>query len=264
MVVDHYGLDASWESEVRRRGIKVLAIDDLADRPHQADLLLDQNDVIADSGRYAALVPESTVQLLGPQYALLRPDFRNARAARAVQAGKHGVPRVLVFFGGADSKRWTARCVEILLQGCPRDWVLDIVVGSGNPDRHFLEGLAGETESVFTHIDVSQMACLMASADLYVGSGGTVTWERLCVGLPGVVMSIADNQERIAADLAARNLQIYLGSARSVEPAAILESARRLLADSSLRKKMVSRGRSLVDGRGASRVYRQMQRLVSS
>lgn len=133
LVVDHYSLDHRWEAGIRNAAEKIMVIDDLADRIHDNDLLLDQNLYEDLENRYNGLAPPHCIKLLGPRYALLRPEFRKARASLRKRDGI--IRRILVSFGGSDPSNETAKALEAIgLLGKP-EIAVDVVVGSSNPHR---------------------------------------------------------------------------------------------------------------------------------
>ena len=192
LVVDHYGLDARWESALRPAAGRILAIDDLADRAHDCDVLLDQNLHVEPEARYAGKVPEASRLLLGPRFALLRPEFARARARVAERTGP--VQRVLVAFGGADAANHTTAALQALAAaaGSTRPAV-DVVVPAGHPHVAAIDA-ACRRDGFDCHVQSDRMADLMAAADVSVGAAGTMLWERCSVGLPALALAVAANQ----------------------------------------------------------------------
>lgn len=214
LIVDHYGLDRSWESAMRPFVRRIMVIDDLADRPHDCDVLLDQNFYKKLEHRYEGLVPEYCLRLLGPTYALLRPEFFEARRHLRQRDGL--VRRILVFLGGGDSQNVTSKVIEaIVLTGHP-EIALDVVIGSTNPHHEQIAELCSPRRNARLHIQVENMAALMASADLSIGAGGATTWERCFLGLPTLTVVFADNQEQTTIDLADTGAIRYIGWADNV------------------------------------------------
>lgn len=240
LVVDHYSLDAAWESRMRQKAAKILAIDDLADRPHDCDVLLDQNWFPDAGQRYAGRVPARCRMLLGPRYALLRPEF--SRTGKRQRDGK--VHRVLVSMGGMDPGNETSKSIQ-LLKG--RGVAVDVAVGEANPHRDEIARQCAQAGFEF-HLQPSNMAQLMAAADLAIGAGGTTTWERCCLGLPTLQVAIAPNQEAPTRALAEAGLVTYAG--RSLTEHALLQ----VLGNSEMLKEQSRRVAELVDGLGARRV----------
>jgi UDP-2,4-diacetamido-2,4,6-trideoxy-beta-L-altropyranose hydrolase len=216
LVVDHYELDAEWERLLRPATRRLMVIDDLANRPHDCDLLLDQNYYRALDLRYQKLVPEQCVTLLGPEYVLLRPEFSEARQRLRTRDGV--VRRILVFFGGSDPANQTQQVLEALSLLERPDIEVDVVVGSVNPRRHVIQALCDALPNVTFHSQVSNMAELIANADLGVGAGGAAMWERCCLGLPAITVVFAANQERTTEDVAATGAIEYLGWSDQLGP----------------------------------------------
>lgn len=257
LVVDHYAVDARWENSLRRTGRSTLVIDDLADRPHDCDLLLDVN-LQEPEGRYAGLVPAWCQQLLGPQYALLRPQFVAARPGPARRDGR--VARLLVFFGGSDHDNLTGLALTTLAELGRDDLAVDVVLGASNPRRRELEALCSALAGVTCHFSVADMAALMAAADLAIGAAGVTTWERACLGLPALVVTIAANQRPTAACAARRGILTWLGDAREVTATTLAAALRAALAAPATLMAQSRRGMDLVDGGGAARVAAAMSR----
>lgn len=256
LVVDHYAVDARWENSLRRTGRSTLVIDDLADRPHDCDLLLDVN-LQEPEGRYAGLVPAWCRQLLGPPYALLRPQFAAARPAPARRDGR--VARLLVFFGGSDHDNLTGQALTALAELGRDDLAVDVVLGASNPRRSELEALCAPLPQVTCHFN-ADMAALMAAADLAIGAAGVTTWERACLGLPALVVTIAANQRPTAACAARRGILTWLGDAHEITAATLAAALRAALAAPATLMEQSRRGMELVDGGGAARVAAMMSR----
>lgn len=209
LVVDHYQLDAAWECMLRHYVRKLMVIDDLANRTHDCDLLLDQNYYRDMERRYQGLVPGGCVTLLGPGYVLLRPEFQEARLRLGTRDGS--IRRILIFFGGSDPTNRTKCVLEGLLLLNRSDIQIDVVVGTANPNRYAIQELCGHMPNVFYHCQVSNMAELIANADLGIGAGGAAMWERCYLGLPTVTVVLADNQEKTSESVAALGAIEYLG-----------------------------------------------------
>lgn len=250
VVVDHYGLDARWESALKPYGSKLMVIDDLADRSHDCDLLLDQN--LQEPGRYNALIPKTCHTLIGPRYALLRPQFATRKRASRQRDGS--VHRVLVFFGGADPSDETLKVLTAIKMLGRTDITVDVVVGHANPCRADVERVCRSIPNVNCHHHVNDMATLMTEADLFVGAGGSSSWERCCVGLPALVMATASNQLGQSEALARAGAQLYLGPAQSVTSERLASIIRTVLELPDLLLHMAQQGMALVDGHGIKRV----------
>ena len=198
LVCDHYGLDAIWEEQSSNAlaGVKgapkLLVIDDLADRPHQADLLLDQNFFgEATEQRYRALLPPQCRQLLGPHYALLGPEYAQLHP---LVPKRTELRRVLVFFGGVDPDNLTSRTLEAMMEPELEHLAVDVVLGPQSPHRKVVAALVARRPLTTLHDPLPSLAGLIARADLAIGAGGATTWERACLGLASIVIPIAANQ----------------------------------------------------------------------
>jgi UDP-2,4-diacetamido-2,4,6-trideoxy-beta-L-altropyranose hydrolase len=251
IVVDHYALDASWEKALRARARAIAVIDDLADRDHDCDLLLDQNLFPDADSRYRNRIPAECVTLLGPRHALLREEFAAARAHLQPRGGE--VKRVFVSFGGADAENHTGRTQRALRMLEPVAG--DVVIGALHPARSDIEKECAAVGHE-CHVDSPRMAELMARADFAIGAGGSTTWERCCLGLPALAMSIAANQEPVLRHAAEQGL-LYPASADAASEN-LAATLRGLWARPAELAQMARRGLETVDGQGVARVSRAM------
>ncbi|NMC43497.1 MAG: UDP-2,4-diacetamido-2,4,6-trideoxy-beta-L-altropyranose hydrolase [candidate division Zixibacteria bacterium] len=192
LIVDHYGLDLRWERMLRSKVGRIMVIDDLADRPHDCELLLDQNLTDRPANRYDSLTPPHCRKLLGLKYAILRQEFHDLRPRASARDGR--LRRILVSFGGGDITGETEKALAaIRLAGCD-DIAVDVVIGGANRRRTEIETSARSMPHVRVHVQTTDMAGLMVSADLTLGGGGISTWERCLLGLPAIVVIQAENQ----------------------------------------------------------------------
>lgn len=254
LVVDHYALDKGWESLLRPRVGNILAIDDLADRQHDCDLVLDQNlRPASNSNPYPSLTPANCQHLLGPQYALLRPEFCCTKHSTV----NHKTLRLLVMFGGADRDNLTARVLDILA-GVDRSMEIDVVTGPLYPYGDNLQKKISGFPRARWHQAPDQIAQLMAEADFTVGSPGTTSWERCAMGLPTISLAVADNQVPLAQELASRGAHLYLGRADQVQDDEIAAALHLMASNTLWRNAMAAAAMSITDGKGAARVTRHM------
>lgn len=251
LVVDHYGRDAGFERACRGWAEQILVIDDLADRPHDADILIDQTPGrTADA--YAALASSSCRVSTGIDFALLRPQFRALRPAAIARRLRDETPRrLLVSLGGADATDLTSRVIAAA-RSLPLE--IDIVMGAAAPHLAAVEGRAREAgEHVRIHTKVAAIAELMVAADLAVGAAGMSAWERCCLGLPSLVLVAADNQLPGARFLAEAAAALVIDERGEPSIAAIGAVLRRLVDDGALRRLLSQRAAALCDGRGVLR-----------
>ena len=199
VIVDHYQLTETWESQIRELlNARIFVIDDLANRKHDCDLLLDQNFYPMFESRYKGLVPERCMQLLGPEFLLLREEFYEALGMEKDTSENQ---RVLVFFGGSDPTGETVKALRAFQEIQNERLSLDVVVGLSNPQRMKIEQLCDETGARY-HCQINYLAALMRQADWSLGAGGGTMWERCFLGLPSIVTIVADNQ-RLSTEAAA-------------------------------------------------------------
>ncbi len=239
LVVDHYGLDESWERFFDGQ-VPLFVIDDLMNRKHVGQILLDQNFHENALSKYRALTSSQTRLLLGPQFAL----FNLAADQKTLKDFSKPAKKVLVFFGGADHSGETFKFLEALKSHQTRHF-FHIVVTPSNPKIAEFRSLPkGSNYEVLILPPTWQE--LLKNSDLFLGSGGTVTWERMAVGLPGAIISVAENQTEIAQDLAHAGYQIFLGLHTQIQYSEILSKIEILLKNSGALKQMSEKGLNLV------------------
>ena len=252
LVVDHYAIDARWEGELRKSVARIMAIDDLADRPHECDLLLDQN-LVADMGtRYVGKVPASCSLLLGPTYALLQPFYAELHKRVPPRVGP--IRQIFVFFSGAaNSENLTEHTAAAFLRLNRPDIEMDIVVGSNSNTMENLRLQVSGHSNIRLHSYLPTLALMIAKADLAIGAGGATSWERICLGLPSLVVTIAENQRAIVKELDRRGLIRSLGHQSLVDESLIMQALEQVLRQ-DLDIDWSCRCRDEVDGKGCHRV----------
>lgn len=264
LVVDHYGRDAEFEAACRPWAARILIADDLADRRHECDYLLDPT-LGRKAADYAPLTPENCRTLLGPEFALLRPQFQDARpAALARRASTRAIERILVSLGGTDPSNLTARVLRgIMLSGV--DAAVDVVLGGAAPHLEEIRTLAASTPlPIALHTAVDDMAALMSKADLAVGAAGTTSWERCTLGLPSLMLVIADNQELVARSLDQAGAAARLGRSESVTEEQLAAQLRAFAANPDRLGAMAARAAAVCDGRGTQRTLLALLRPAKS
>lgn len=265
IVVDHYALDAIWEDQLKREGYHIFVIDDLANRKHICDILLDQNHFHNYQQRYVGQILNRPKLLIGPRYALLRDEFLECRARNLnCQKRKTGNLKVLIYLGGTDINNTTSRilsCVSHLESTLAVEF--GVLVGVANIHKKEIEQLAKNSTNIRVLYHSPKISNLMISYDCLVGACGTTTWERLCLGIPTAVIAIAQNQIEIAEHLGRIGLIYYLGYDRELTDQVITENLKLFFTDSQRRESCRYDGLSLVDGLGASRAVDEIM-LTSS
>ena len=255
LVVDHYGLSDQWEGEVRSGCRALMVIDDLLERRHRCELLVDQNLQMEGVDQRARVYNSTAEFLIGPKYAMLRSAFRDRRE-EGIKTRDGNPRRVVLFFGGTDPTNETMKALRAFALFPKSTFEIEVVVGTLNPHR---QAIASHCMEFGYHMHVgANMARLYARADLAIGAPGTSTWERLCMGVPSALVGVAENQERIGQVLDEEGYAFYLGRSCEVSVANYEELLRALPYLRGELGRQSRRGLSLVDGHGASRVAARM------
>ena len=252
LIIDHYALDRQWEAKLRPYCERIMVIDDLADRLHDCDLLLDQNLIANHDRRYGYLVPTNCARLLGPAYALLQSSYGVLHPRTPPRLGS--VQRILVSFGGSDRQNVTSRVLSAFLALDCLDIALDVVVNPSSPFLAELRGKVAMYDKVTLHEGLPDLSELMVRADLAIGAGGATSWERISLGLPTMVVTLAENQKPIAEALERQGLVRWLGDESLVTESIISAELSNLISDHGWRQHCSSRCLALLDGRGTARV----------
>jgi len=256
LVVDHYALDYRWESVLRGTAKRIMVIDDIADRRHDCDVLLDQNFYADMDSRYIGRVPDGCQLLLGPRYALLRDEFIKLHQLIKLRSGP--VKRLFVFFGGVDADNYTGLVVEALSGLDIPVLHVDVVVGVNHPNLIQIK-TACDHHGYAYHVQTDKMGELMAAADMAIGAGGAASWERCCLSLPTVIVAVADNQINIAKGLDSVGAAVYIGTSAEVNIEIVQHAIIALANRGDLVKELSSKAFSLVDGLGVERVCQTMR-----
>jgi UDP-2,4-diacetamido-2,4,6-trideoxy-beta-L-altropyranose hydrolase len=256
MIVDHYALDHVWESMLRVVAPKIMAIDDLANRNHDCDILIDQNYFLIGSERYKNQVPPSCKLLLGPKYALLLPEYAQARKTMAPRSGD--IKRILIYMGGSDSANITGAVLKALSKDSFQELNVDVVIGPNFLFQDEISKMVKSRPKSQVYGQQPHLGDLMIGADIAVGAGGSTTWERLCLSLPSLVISIADNQISVCESLASSGYIRYLGSKENINANVIHEALVQEIALARSQCEQQIPIQTLVDGLGTYRVVETM------
>jgi UDP-2,4-diacetamido-2,4,6-trideoxy-beta-L-altropyranose hydrolase len=261
LIVDHYALDARWEQALFPVCQRLMVIDDLANRLHDCDLLLDQN-LGRDASDYSQLLPQGRSVLAGPKYALLRPEFA---ALREVSLRRRINPQrksLLITMGGVDQADATGKVLEALLDcSLPKDMHITVVMGQHAPWLERVQLLAKllprPTE---VKVNVNNMAQLMAESDFSIGAAGGTSWERCCLGLPSIIDVQAANQQQIANALESSGAAKVFSASANVQ--SISELIEKILGDSVCLQEMSLASAEITDGKGVERVASKLFAMV--
>jgi UDP-2,4-diacetamido-2,4,6-trideoxy-beta-L-altropyranose hydrolase len=255
IVLDGYHFDSQYQRALRVPGHLLMAIDDTAHlADYHADILLNQN--LGASRLSYRRIAETTL-LLGPSYALLRPEFQNWRCRSG--GDPDSVQKILVTLGGSDPDNFTQRVMAAIERLKTPGIKVRVVAGPANPHLTALTKAAYDSRAgIEVLTGVSDMAALMAWADLAVSGGGTTCWELACMGLPTLVIVLAANQKQIAKELAAAGIAENLGWHGDITVERLAAALDALIDAPARRRSMSQKGRSLVDGRGGERVVQTL------
>ena len=254
LVVDHYALDACWELALKPHYQKLMVIDDLADRPHGCDLLLDQT-FGRDAKDYASWTPEACTLLCGSRYSLLRPDFSALREYSLKRREQTQLQHLLITMGGVDKDNATGQILEALkATALPQACRISVVMGSTAPWLAEVRQLAAHMPwPTEVKVGISDMAQLMADSDLAIGAAGATTWERCCLGLPTVMVVLADNQKLAAEilDSAHAVIKLALGENMGTQLVHIVHT---LASDPNRLQQITEHAKNITDGTGCEYV----------
>jgi UDP-2,4-diacetamido-2,4,6-trideoxy-beta-L-altropyranose hydrolase len=248
IVVDHYAIDERWHKRMRPYVKRIFVIDDLADRRHDCDILLDQN-LGSSKSKYSDLVPNGCMLLLEPKYALLRPEFAEWRDKSLQRRNQATTPKnILVSIGGYDLHNITSEVVN-KLSDLPlfNDKAVNVVLGSQSPHIGSVKSAVKKSSQNTTlHVDCNNMAELMCQADLAIGASGSTSWERCSIGVPTIQFVTAKNQLKIANELEKAKAAITAS-----DPSVLLSK----VTDCNLNLAQMSKNASMIcDGLGTVRI----------
>lgn len=253
LVVDHYALDRRWEQSMRAHTRRIMAIDDLADRPHECDLLLDQN-LGRQAKDYGGLLSRHTQTLIGPAYALLRPEFAQWREHSLQRRAQPQLKNLLITMGGVDQANATGQVLDALTRcELPADLRITVVMGPTAPWLVQVQAQAAAMpRPTQVLVGVSNMAQLMAESDLCIGAAGGSAWERCALGLPALVLILAANQHGGAMALQSHGAALVAADTQQLKSQ--MSELFTKNTQSAALKKMSQAAAKLAAGNGASQV----------
>lgn len=236
LIIDHYKISQLWELKVAAKFQKVMVIDDLADRPHLCDILLDATLCRGYENRYDGLLPKECKKFLGPKYALLREEFRSEEYSDLQRTGN--ISKVLVSFGGSDPTNAVGKTLEAIRQDVFSELSFVLIAGSINPGLPEIIAQTKDDPRITVLRETDNMAKLMAECDLAIGAGGSTSWERSIMKLPGIVITTAPNQQKIAEGLHEVGAVWNLGASSSITAKTISEALAELISNPERVKNM--------------------------
>lgn len=253
LIVDHYFLDYKWELELKKYVEAILVIDDLANRKHNCNILLDQNFFGNEThNRYENLINKECLTLLGPKYSILSKEYREVQYTLKKRNGL--ISRVLIFMGAVDSKGQTVQALKALSKDELQYLSVDVVIGRANKDKNQILSIASNRKNTKIYNALPSLFELMQKADLMLCSGGATTWERCSLGLPAIVYISSENQRRFSELLAKDDVQVLIESSNHISNQDWFLKICELSKDYDKLKKMSKLCSKIVDGKGVNRL----------
>jgi UDP-2,4-diacetamido-2,4,6-trideoxy-beta-L-altropyranose hydrolase len=257
LIVDHYALDKKWEKALGPFFDRLIVIDDLANRNHDCDILIDQNYYLNGQTRYSGLLPGRCQQLSGPRYAIIDKAYQEI--SKRVEP-RIKVEHVFAYFGGVDATCEHEKLIAAIV-GSPllKDVKFHFSLGIANPRKAAILNAASELANVTTYEFIENLPEFLCKMDLSIGGGGSTLWEKACVGLPSVVISVADNQVETCKALAQERYIDYLGPSELVDTQLIRAALEEYVTDTDKLLKASVNIRNITDGCGITRIIRDAQ-----
>ena len=251
VIIDNYLLDFKWENLVRKYTKNIMAIDDLANRKHNCDILLDQNFVNNFYTRYDFLVPKNCIKLLGPNYAVVKEDFVKARE---ISKFRNKINKILIYFGSTDKYNLVLKTIKKIIERFNDNFKLYVVLSISSLFNQEIKDYCKNFDNIFVIEWVESLANLMIEADICIGAVGSVTWERCCLKLPSIVTSVAENQKEIALKLSEEKVLLWVGDQSENTANEIILNLEKLHNNSKLQGEISRNCSDLVDGNGTKRI----------
>ena len=254
LIVDHYGIDYNWEKAIKKTCVKLFCIDDLADKAHYCDGLLDQTFGRSQND-YKTLVPKRCDIFTGSNFALLRPEFLNFRKSSILRRSNGLLKKILINLGGVDKDNNTLLILEILEQIDDLDHInFTVVLGSSAPNILSVSNACkGHRYNIDLLVGVENIAEIMTNSDLAIGAAGATTWERCCLGLPTILLTIEKKQKYISSILSKQKIVLNISSIESIKSELPIH-IKKCIANRNLLVNMTKSSIGLVDGMGAKRI----------
>lgn len=259
LIVDHYALDFRWERGIRSKCKRIMVIDDLADRSHDCEAMLDQN-LGRKKEDYRHLIPSGSQVFIGPEYALLKPEFSELRG-KSLERRSHSIIdgfHVLISMGGVDSDNVTGEILNYMNESSlSRNLKITVVLG---PTAVHVASVKKQVHELALSVDVlvgvTNMAELMLFSDLAIGAAGGTALERCCLGLPSFVFILAKNQEAGANALHKAGAAHVLGDISCIK--SLGNKLDDIVCNPSVLCEMGQKSSLITEGKGASLIINSL------
>ena len=264
IIIDDYSIGRDWENILYKHSDKIIVIDDLANREHSCDILIDQNIYNLQKEKYAELINDNTKLLLGPKYAILHEDYRNLRNRLSYKNGEN--KKIMISFGGTDIDNATGLLLkEVTTDTFYMDYNFNVVVTDNFIHKEDLKKYQ-KFKNVFFHYNLPSLAALTFDSDLCIGACGSSIWERFALGTQSIVITIADNQVEIAKCLSRKNFIEYLGDQKDVFRSfkeLHKEKLKNIFINFNNNPLSSKKITSLVDCNGSKRIINEIKKLIA-
>lgn len=253
VVTDHYGIDSEYIKKIKKNGFKILSVDDAAQIDYCSDIILNQN-IGSEKLRYSKKI--NSELLLGPKYVLLREEL--LRKNKMTES--KNVKKILLTFGGTDNDNFTLKILKLLDSAIENKEFL-VIAGPLNKFYEDIKKYSEDRNNITIIKSPENLADVYSKTDIAISAGGSSCYELAYFGIPNIIISIADNQLRIAEELEKQKVSIYSGKKDELNKEELIEKVKELIKNQTLRKKMSSNGKKLVDGKGKQRVVNFMEKM---
>jgi len=257
IIVDHYSLGEIWEKKIKNdlkkinENLKIFVIDDLFNRKHYCEILLNQNyynNYILD--KYKNILEINSQLLLGPNYALLGSEYFGINN---LTIQRNQIKRILVYLGGVENQIHN-QVIESISQDKFSDITFDYIISEESKYYSYLKKIEKKIDNLYVHNTKETLAGFILRADLFIGAGGSTSLERLCLGIPSITIILTNNQKEISENLYNDNYIKLIGSENLINSKKISKAI-----DGFIHKKILLKdGRELVDGFGTKRVVNNL------
>jgi UDP-2,4-diacetamido-2,4,6-trideoxy-beta-L-altropyranose hydrolase len=260
VIVDHYSLDKVYESNLNTP--YVMVIDDLMNRSHNCDILLDQN-ISADLFQYKKLTNERCKTFyMGSSFCLLRPEFREEKLRINSRIFNKEIKNIVVFFGAADVNNDTLKFMNAVMPDFGTKFKFTLILSEKHQDFQKCSDMVSIYSNVTLMGFSKNFMELMKSADLFIGAGGTTTWERACLGIASALISVADNQKLVCEKLQSESVCYYLGESNSMSKEKWNWFFTEIVPQKAMWYDFRNKSFSLVDGEGAVKIANDLKKLI--
>ncbi len=256
LIIDHYGIGEKWETLVRKHVKKIMVVDDLANRIHDCDFLLDQNYYDKLEDRYKSFVPKDCKLFLGPKYILLRDEFLETNRILSRNKRKN---RIFIFFGAIDQFNLTLNTLKSLHLNNSNNFIADIVIGKENPNKQIIKDYVSNHSNLNLYVQIDNFSEILENASICIGSGGTAIWESCFLGIPSFIITFAENQILSVEYLASKNIIEYYGHHDDIELVDLSNRIFEFLNNSERLKILSQNCVRLVDGLGKNRIIKKIK-----